>query len=308
MTAGAERKPVAVVVPTRDAAATLARCLAPLVAAACDPHILVVDSDSRDATREIAHDFGARVIPVQPGDFNHGLTREHARHETGAEIVVMLTQDVAPGDGALDRLIAPIQLGQAEATYGRQVARPGAGVVESFDRAFNYPASGHVRSQADVASMGVMAFFLSNAFAAYSSRALDAVGGFPRTLSNEDAIIAARLLHAGYRIAYAADAVAAHSHPPAIGATFRRYFDAGYARAEFADDFSAAGGHGGAGRSYVRSLLLAALRRHPQALPCAIGQIGAKALGYGLGSQAHRLPPAVSRRASAQPAYWNDPV
>ncbi|RLJ68014.1 glycosyltransferase family 2 protein [Sulfurisoma sediminicola] len=53
------RQPLSAVLITRDAAASIAECLASV--SFCD-EILVVDSGSRDATREIARTHGARVI------------------------------------------------------------------------------------------------------------------------------------------------------------------------------------------------------------------------------------------------------
>lgn len=62
--------------------------------------------------------------------------------------------------------------------------------------------------------------------------ALNKVGGFPKILTHEDYYVTAKLLKAGYNICYVADAVIEHSHNYGIVKEFRRYFDAGYVRAE----------------------------------------------------------------------------
>ena len=73
---------ISVVVPVYNGEATLARCLAPLVAFAVDGEIaelIVVDDGSTDASAWIAAEAGARVVPsggrVGPG----GAGRVHPR-------------------------------------------------------------------------------------------------------------------------------------------------------------------------------------------------------------------------------------
>ena len=51
----------------------------------------------------------------------------------------------------------------------------------------------------------------------------------------------AAMMQLGHNIAYVADAVVQHSHTYSLRQEFQRYFDAGYARAAFADMFQIAG-------------------------------------------------------------------
>jgi rhamnosyltransferase len=229
--AGRYQASIGVVVVTHEARQHLTRCLPPLFRSRLRPRVLVVNSSSGDGTVELARTLGAETLVVPRHTFNHGLMRELARRRLGTGIVVMLTPDAYPShDDFLERLTAPLRHGLAAVAYGRQVARQGADLVERAGRAFNYPAESQLRSLADWDRHGSYTHFCSNACAAWSSTALDAIGGFKPTLVSEETIAVAELLARGERIAYVADAVVEHSHAHSLRDAFRRQFDIGYAR------------------------------------------------------------------------------
>ena len=96
---------------------------------------------------------------------------------------------------------------------GRQVPKSDANYVERLTRAFNYPAISNVRSQKDIESMGIKAYFFSDVCAAYRRSFLEETGGFDSPIiSNEDMLLAAKALQAGYRVRYEAKAEVYHSH------------------------------------------------------------------------------------------------
>ena len=202
------RSEIGVVVVTHAARRHLLHCLPPLLASPLRPRVLVVNSSSDDGTVELACRMGAETLVIPRRQFNHGLTRELARRHLATPIVVMLTPDAYARDiDFLDRLTLPIRLGRAAVAYGRQVPRDGAGLLERFGRAFNYPAEHQLRSLADWPAHGNYTHFCSNACAAWSNAALDSIGGFRATLVSEETIAVAELLARGQRIAYVADAV-----------------------------------------------------------------------------------------------------
>jgi glycosyltransferase involved in cell wall biosynthesis len=82
------RAPLSAVVTTYNNAATLARCLASL--AFCD-EIVVLDSDSSDATREIARAHGARV-EVEPFQ-GYGPQKQSAINHASHDWVLLLDAD-----------------------------------------------------------------------------------------------------------------------------------------------------------------------------------------------------------------------
>ena len=297
---------VGVVVPTYKGRTHLSRCLTPLRASPLRPRILVVDSSSGDGTVEEAACLGAETLVVPRNEFNHGATRDLARRQLATDIVVMVTQDAyAEDEQALGRLVSPLISGDAAVAYGRQIPRPGAGTFETFLRTFNYPSQSNIRALEDAPRYGAGLFFCSNAFAAWRQQPLDEIGGFRPTLSHEDAIAAALLLKAGYRIAYVADAVVEHSHPYSLIGDFKRYFDAGFARTEYARELSFAGPHAALGARYAGALLREIARSQPWALPYAAAHIAVKGAGYLVGSRAVGRTSWVTRRLSGQDYFSN---
>jgi rhamnosyltransferase len=282
----------------------LRRVIGPLIDSPVRPRVLVLDSSSSDGTIEQASALGAETIVIPLHEFDHGATRERARHELATEIVVMVSQDAYPRPEALERLIAPIVNGEAALAYGRQLPRLGAGPIESFTREFNYPEESHTRDLRDAPRFGNYLVFCSNAFAAYRNTALDEIGGFTPTLSHEDAIAAARLLCAGHRIAYAADALVEHSHRSTLASEFRRSFDAGYAREQHRATLAIAAAETERGRIYATKLLAALASRDPSLVPYGVAHLASKWLGYFLGTRSLNAPSGWNRALSGHASYW----
>lgn len=297
---------VGVAIITHNACHHLKKCLPPFLNSAFNPRVLVVNSSSNDGTIELAQKLGAETLVIPRLKFNHGLTREKARQYLNTDIVIMATPDAyAENEKTLDNLIEPILNGEASLSYGRQIAHDGADIFESFPREFNYPSTSHIRSIEDVKTYGVYTFFCSNSFAAYSNSALDAIGGFSPVLIGEDTVVAAKLLNAGHRIAYASDAVVKHSHRYSLKEEFCRSFDTGLARKEFHSLISRGGRDTVRGCHYVKALLVRLLTEKPHLIPYAIVQSGAKLLGYKIGQASYSAPHFWKRFLSSQDFYWS---
>ena len=145
----------------------------------------------------------------------------------------MLTQDAVPADNRLlENLLAPLENGVAEMSYGRQLANPDADILEKFTRRYNYGDRSFLKTEADKERLGIKTYFASNVCAAYNRARFDALGGFPsRAIFNEDMIYAARLLKSGGTLAYCADARVYHSHCYTPAQQFHRNFDLASRRA-----------------------------------------------------------------------------
>ena len=296
-----------VVVVAYNAVQHLPYNLPPLLGSGLRPRVLVVDASSPDRTAERAERMGAEVMVIPRRAFDHGATRELARQRLGTDVAVMMTQDAYPVDEhALEKLVRPILEGRAAVSYGRQAPHEGAGFLETFSRRFNYPGRSHVRGMEDVKTYGAYTFFCSDAFAAYDNHALDAAGGFRPILSNEDAVAAAMLLHAGHHIAYVAEAVVRHSHRYTLRQEMARQWDAGFARMPYRELLTSAGRHERLGGRFAGALFMALLRRRPWLIPYALAQTIAKGLGYKVGQRSHRAPLWFKRLMSGQDYYWTD--
>ncbi len=303
------RPQIGVVIVTHQARQHLAHCLPPLLRSPLRPRILVVNSSSNDGTVELAREMGVETLTVARQAFNHGLTREMARHRVGTEIVVMLSPDAYPQhDDFIERLTAPLLQGKAAVAYGRQIAGQGAGLLERIGRDFNYPSESHVRSRDDAARFGSYLRFCSNACAAWSSRALDMVGGFKPTLVSEETIAVAELLARGERVAYVAEAVVEHTHRYNLAGAFRRQFDIGYSRRVY--DWLLLVGEGDQirGRRLAARLMHEAWHDAPAQLPRILAQLAASWLGYRAGLVGHRLPLTTAQRLSGQEFFWTSDV
>ncbi|WP_051329071.1 glycosyltransferase family 2 protein [Geminicoccus roseus] len=299
------RPDIGVIVVTHASRRHLDRCLPPLLEAPERPRVLVVNSSSGDGTVERARALGAETWLVPRQSFNHGATREQARRLLGTPVVVMLTPDAYPaGPSELGRLVHPVRTGQAACAYGRQLPHEGADAVEAFGRAFSYPGQSELRSARDQARLGSGVHFCSNAWAAWSSAALDRIGGFQPTLVSEETIAVARLLQAGERVAYVADAVVRHSHRYGPVQEFRRHFDIGWTRAHHAALLLASGGDQARGRRFARLLLRDLAARAPARLPGVLVALAAKWLGYRAGMLGAHLPNPLAAILSGQDFFW----
>ena len=298
---------VGVAIITYRARDLLRDCVEPLLASPLKPRILVVNSSSKDGTVELAHEFGVEVLVIPREEFNHGITREMARRHLGTEIVVMLTPDAHAIDSVfLERLTAPLMNGRASVAYARQLARPGADPIESFNRHFNYPAQSAIRGGDAYKLTGNQAHFCSNSAAAWLTSALDEVGGFEAALVSEDTVACARLLRRGHKIAYVANATVIRSYPSSIVRDFRRQFDIGYGRSQHIQLLLGHGPDEKRGLAYASKLIERLWQRHPAWLVPGVANLLARYAGYRLGMIGHYLPSSIRARLSAQDLFWTE--
>jgi len=305
-----DRSQVAVVIPTCNAGRFWSGLSKGVRLQGLPPNqVLIVDSSSDDGTRELAKADGFQVFRINRCDFNHGGTRELALELVPwASVVVYLTQDaVLANPDSLDLLLSAFEDRRVAAAYGRQLPRPGAGPIEAHARLFNYPAQSDVRTLESRHALGIKAAFLSNSFAAYRVSKLLEVGGFPSgVIMAEDAIVAGRLLLAGWKTAYVAEAQVYHSHPFTIGQEFRRYFDIGVCHRREAWLRERFGKAGSEGWRYVVSEFSYLANSSPQMVPEAWVRTVTKALGYQLGLHGSLVGREWSRKLSYHKRFWDE--
>ena len=297
---------VAVVIPTYNAGQQLIACLRPVLASPLKAHILVVDSSSKDGTAELAMKMGVEVISIPQHEFNHGATREMARHRVEGEIVVMLTQDsVLTNPDSLRQIVAAFDDPAVVAAYGRQLPHADAKPIGAHARIFNYPELTRIKARSDAGELGIKTPSISNSFAAYRQNALDAVGGFPgNVIVGEDIFAGARLLLAGGKIAYVAEATVFHSHDYSVLQEFRRYFDLGvfFQREHWIKE--AFGRAESEGRRFVLSEFRYLLTHAWYLIPSALLRTVMKYVGYRLGAAEASLPLWLKSFFSMHKGYW----
>jgi rhamnosyltransferase len=276
-------------IPTMNARPQWPELTAALRAQTMQPReVLVVDSESDDGTPALAAGEGYRVRSILRRDFRHGGTRQWMAEQCdAAEVLLYMTQDAIPfSERSVEELLAAFDNPEVAAAYGRQLPHKGAGAIATHARLFNYPARPEVRSRADIARLGFKTIFFSNSFGAYRRNELMAVGGFPKEVNfGEDTVVAARLILAGKKIAYAAEAGVYHSHDYSWRQEMARYGEVGRLHGDQSWLRENFGGADGEGLRFVLSEARYLARRAPGQLPATLVRTAAKLIGYrrGLG-------------------------
>lgn len=286
---------VSVILPTLDAADGIATLLVALKRQTRPPEeILVVDSGSQDGTAELARAHGARVMSIPRNQFDHGGTRDAALRETAGEFVLFLTQDALPADERyIEHLLKPFADERIAATSGRQLPRPDARPYVRAVQLYRYPPQSRAWGSEEREALGIRAYHLSDVCSTYRRSAYEAVGGFPHPLpTNEDMLIAAAFLDAGYRLAYCADAAVVHSHNLTLRQEYRRNVLIGRFLREYGERLGNPC-ETGEGLRMVRQVLSQLLRSgHPLECPAFVADCAARLLG----SRAGRRMGAVQGR------------
>ena len=226
-----ENKNVSVIIPTLNAGREIDNLLRKLLKQKRKAdEIIVIDSSSDDDTQNICKKYDeVKLLIIDRKKFDHGETRAVAFNEAIGDFVLFLTQDASPSDdGYISNLLLPFQDDKVAMVSGRQYAKNNANEIEKLTRVFNYPGISNVRDEADLPRLGIKTFFASDVCSAYRRSAYEDIGGFDYPIiTNEDMVIASKFIYAGYKVAYAADAIVIHSHDYNLKQQFMRNFDIG---------------------------------------------------------------------------------
>lgn len=297
-----------IIIPTYNAEKRMYGLCEALRSQTASSEIITVDSSSTDRTVEIAESFGAKVLIVPKEDFDHGGTRTLAGKAAKGDILVYMTQDAVPFDNySIENLTRAFEDQGIAASFGRQLPCPDAAEFGAHLRLFNYPEVSCIKSLGDRNTYGIKTAFISNSFAAYRKTALEEIGWFRRKLiMGEDACAGAKMLLAGHKIMYVADAMVYHSHDYTVLQEFKRYFDIGvFHKSErwLVDEFGKAEGEG---TRYVQALFAFLKRENKYYLmPEGIVRNTLKYIGYKLGQNYDKLPASMMHKCSMHTYFWN---
>jgi rhamnosyltransferase len=268
---------------------------------------IIIDSGSDDDTVKDAKSFGFEVVEIDKREFNHGKTRQQLVELSGnADICVFLTQDaILASPESIANIVKAFDDPEIGMAYGRQLPHVNARVLETHARLYNYPAESNIRSYSDKDLMGFKVFFCSNSFAAYRRSALAEVGGFPcDSIMGEDAIVAAKMLSAGFKKAYVADAAVHHSHSYTLGEEFKRYFDTRVFHEQNKWLIKSFGRPTGEGVKFMKSELMYVIKNDWTLIFKSVASLGAKWFGYKIGSYYKSIPTALLKKVSMHKHYW----
>lgn len=195
---------------------------------------------SNDNTEQILNDISAQYSIVEPKEFSHSLSRENVAIISEADILVFITQDVEiRNSNWLEKLIKPIENSEADATFSRQLTK--FDNIEKYTREKNYPEESYIVDKNDVSTLGLRAFFFSDASSAIKTEVFKKLNGYDgkKLPTNEDQYIAYKLVMNGYKIKYCSDSVVYHSHDFTLRQLYKRYYDTGmfYKQENYIDKF-----------------------------------------------------------------------
>lgn len=250
---------------------------------------------------------GVSVKHIEPEEFDHGGTRDMGLHLSDAEIVVFMTQDAVPADRELIReLVRPlIEREDVAVSYARQLPAKECGPAERYARQFNYPGESRIKGSEDMEELGIKTFFCSDVCAAYRRESYDEMGGFTKkTIFNEDMVMAAHMIQAGYKVAYAADARVIHSHNYTGIQQFKRNFDLAVSQADHPEVFEGIRSEGEGIRMVKQTAFYLLKSKRAHLIPALIWQSGCKYAGYRLGLNYRRLPFWAIEKCTSNRLYW----
>ena len=259
--------------------------------------LLIIDSSSNDGSVEKAKQAEFEVVIIPREEFSHGGTRQWAiDNKLECEYIIFLTQDAILDDGALLAVLSAFDDSKVGAICGRQLPHHNATCIEAHSRLYNYPEVSRTSTIQDTERLGLKVAFLSNSFAAYRRDALQSVGGFPdNVIFGEDMYVATKMLMAGHKIAYAADACVYHSHDYSLWQEMKRYFDMGVFHAREPWIRQELGSAEGEGIKFVLSELKYLMKHAFWRIPEAFLRTILRYTGFRLGLLEKRIPLKLKR-------------
>lgn len=169
-----------------------------------EKEVVVVDSGSTDATLSIAQQYGCILAHIPREDFSFGRSLNIGCAQASGEVLAFISGHCIPmNEHWLTRLVAPVLSGQVAYSYGRQFGDESTRFSECRIFAKYYP---------DHSQLPQDGFFCNNANAALRADIWQKYAFDEDITGLEDMHLARRLVEAGMKIGYVADAGVYHLH------------------------------------------------------------------------------------------------
>ncbi len=299
-----------IIIPTYNAQKYLVKLLNKIKnQSLADYELIIIDSSSSDKTVEIAKKYTDNVIIIPQSEFDHGGTRAKAAQFAKGEILVFLTQDALPLDNnTIENIVNVFKNTKVGAAYGRQLSYEETNLFGKHLREFNYSENSYTRDKKNIKEFGLKTAFLSDSFAAYRRSSLESVGWFKNGLIlGEDTYVGAKMILAGYSLAYVSSAKVYHSHSYSVGEEFKRYFDIGVFHKTEEWILKEFGKAEGEGMKYIKSEINYLFTNSAwYLLPMFLMRNGMKYIGYKLGQKYEKLPMWMIKKFSMHYRWWDN--
>ena len=248
----------------------------------------------------------AEVHHITKEKFDHGKTRAMGAAMAETDLLVFFTQDAVPANNkVIEVLVNSFADNSIGAAYGRQLPAADCKFIEQYTRGFNYPENSRVKRKEDLPKLGIKTYFCSNVCAAYRRCVYEKLGGFvTKTIFNEDMILAAQMIQAGYGVAYAARAEVIHSHNYSYFQQFQRNFDLAVSQADHPEIFAQISSESEGMRLVKQTASYLLKQKKPWLIPDLVLTSGFKFLGYKAGQNYQKLPKGLVKKFTMNPSYW----
>jgi mycofactocin system glycosyltransferase len=223
---------VTVIVPVKDRAEELRRCLESLARLRYPRErvdVVVVDDGSADESAAVARELGARVVPSGGQGTGPAAARNRGAREAQGELLAFLDSDCTASPGWLAELVGRFDDPEVGAVGGRV---EGMHCATRLDRYEARMSSLSLGTRELSGRGGDDTFYLPSCNLLVRRRAFLDAGGFRAGMHvGEDVDLTWRLRDMGCRLVYAPRGWVYHEHRNRLGAFLRRRFEYGTSEA-----------------------------------------------------------------------------
>ncbi|MDO3377281.1 mycofactocin biosynthesis glycosyltransferase MftF [Geoalkalibacter halelectricus] len=219
---------VSVVIPVLDRAEDLRKCLESLRRLDYPQQLLeiiVVDDGSRDASPQVAEEFGARLLASGGRGTGPAAARNRGAAAAGGDILAFIDSDCTASPQWLGELLPSFADGEVAAVGGWV---DGMNSRRGLDRYETVMSSLNLGGRERNGKEGNDTFYLPSCNLLVRRTAFAIVGGFREDLHvGEDVDLTWRLRDCAYRIVYLPKGKVCHNHRSSLMPFMRRRFDYG---------------------------------------------------------------------------------
>jgi glycosyltransferase involved in cell wall biosynthesis len=220
--AARELPPVSVVVPVLNGERTVGACIESLLALDYPPdrvELIVVDNGSSDNTRAILERYAPRLRVLEETTRGPGAARNRGVAGASHPLIAFTDADCRVDRSWLRRLVAPLDDPAIGIAGGRILAIDPSNPIERFGETLH----DHERAM----TAGRFPYAITMCWASRTS-VLREHSFDPAFLRGEDSELSYRLVFAGFRLAYVADAIVRHHNRSTERALFHEAFQSGF--------------------------------------------------------------------------------
>ncbi len=223
---------VTVVVPVKDRAEELRRCLLSLARVRYPEgrlEVVVVDDGSKDESPAVARGLGARVVPSGGAGRGPASARNRGAQEAKGELLAFVDSDCTAAPGWLEELVPAFDAPEVAAVGGRVEGMHCATRLDRYEAAMSSLSLGRREL---TGRAGDDTFYLPSCNLLVRRSAFLEAGGFREGMHvGEDVDLTWRLRDRGLRIVYLPRGWVYHEHRNRFGAFLRRRFEYGTSEA-----------------------------------------------------------------------------